>query len=85
MISKAEAKELYEYYDRLIKKLTEAKIALIDGGVKSYTIDGRSLTRFDLTTISGEIDAAVNKRAMYEAIMNGRSPRKAVGVVPRDI
>lgn len=84
MISKAQAKALYEYYGTLIAKLTEAKLKLLDGGVKSYTIDDRSLTRFDLDKLSAEIDDAVRKRAEYEAIMNGRSPRKAVGVVPRD-
>lgn len=85
MISKNEAKALYEYYDKLINRLTEAKLKLIDGGVKSYTIDDRSLTRFDIDKISAELDDAVNKRAMYKAVMNGRSPRKAVGVVPRDL
>lgn len=84
MISKNEAKALYEYYDKLVTKLTEAKLKLIDGGVKSYTIDDRSLTRFDIDKISAELDDAVNKRAVYKAIMNGRSPRKAVGVIPRD-
>lgn len=84
MIRRTEAKALYEYYGKLIEKLTEAKLKLLDGGVKSYTIDDRSLTRFDLDTLTAEIDDAVRKRAEYEAIMNGRSPRKAVGVVPRD-
>ncbi len=84
MMSKNEAKALYEYYDKLIDKLTEAKLKLVDGGVKSYTIDDRSLTRFDMDKISAELDDAVNKRAMYKVIMNGKSPRKAVGVIPRD-
>lgn len=75
---------MYEYYDRLIGKLMDAKMALLDGGVKSYTIDDRSLTRFDLDKLTAEIDQAVIKRAEYEALMNGRSPRKAVAVVPRD-
>ena len=75
---------MYEYYDRLIGKLMDAKMALLDGGVKSYTIDDRSLTRFDLDKLTDEIDQAVLKRAEYEALMNGRSPRKTVAVVPRD-
>lgn len=85
MITKAEAKELHSYYDQLIKKLMAAKIALVDGGVQSYTIDDRSLTRFDLAKLTSEIEDAVNKRAKYASIMEGRSVRKAVGVVPRDI
>ena len=75
---------MYEYYDRLIGKLMDAKIALLEGGVKSYTIDDRSLTRFDLDKLTEEIDKAVLKRAEYESLMNGKAPRKAVAVVPRD-
>lgn len=85
MISKSEAKVLYEYYSKLVDKLTAAKLALVDGGVQSYTIDDRSLTRFDISALGAEIDDAVKKRAMYEPIMNGRSPRRAVGIIPRDI
>jgi hypothetical protein len=84
MISRAQAQAMYEYYDKLISKLMDAKMALLNGGVKSYTIDDRSLTRFDLDRLTDEIDQAVLKRAEYEALMNGRAPRKAVAVVPRD-
>lgn len=84
MITKAEATELHGYYDQLVKKLMAAKIALVEGGVQSYTIDDRSLTRFDLGKLESEIETAVNKRAQYAAIMNGKAARKAVGVVPRD-
>ena len=84
MITRAEAKALYEYYDKLITKLTAAKLALVEGGVKSYTIDGRSLTRFDLNTLSEEIEAAVRSRAKYAALMKGKRARKAFGVIPRD-
>lgn len=83
-MTRVEAKECYEYYDRLVKKLTEAKIALVDGGVKSYTVDGRSLTYFDIEGLSKEITDAINKRSEYAAIMNGKKPRKAFGVIPRD-
>ena len=83
-MTRAEAKALYEYYDKLITTLTQAKLALVDGGVKSYTIDGRSLTRFDIDALTKEIDDAVNKRSEYAAIMNGRKARKAFGIIPRD-
>jgi hypothetical protein len=84
MISQAQAQAMYEYYEQLISKLTEAKLALISGGVKSYTINDRSLTRFDVESLTAEIDDAVNKRAEYDAIRNGRAPRKAFGIIPRD-
>ena len=83
-MTKNEAKALFEYYSKLIEKLTAAKLALVEGGVKSYTIDNRSLTRFDIDTLSSEIDDAVRKRDEYRAIMNGARPRKAFGIIPRD-
>lgn len=79
-----EAKLLCEHYTTLIEKLMAAKIALIDGGVQSYTIDGRSLTKFDIDKLSKEIDDAVKKRDEYRALSNGARPRKAFGIIPRD-
>ncbi len=83
-MNKVEAKLLWEYYDKIIEKLMTAKLALVDGGVKSYTLDDRTLNRFDIDSLSAELDDAVKKRAEYAAILNGKKPRKAVGVVPRD-
>lgn len=48
MITKTQAKILYEHYDKMVTKLTEAQVALISGSVKSYKIDDREITRFDL-------------------------------------
>ncbi|MBE6537948.1 MAG: hypothetical protein E7671_00595 [Ruminococcaceae bacterium] len=83
-MTKDEAKVLFNYYDTLITKLTEAKLALVSGGVKSYTIDNRSLTRFDIDSLGSEIEDAVKKRDIYRAIMNGGKSRKAFAIVPRD-
>ena len=84
MTTREQAKVMYEYYDKLIEKLIAAKFALVEGGAKSYTIDDRSLTRFDIDKLGTEIEDAVQKRSEWEALMNGRPPRKAVAVVPRD-
>ena len=84
MITKQQAQILWEHYDRMVVELTKAQIALAAGGVKRYTIDDRSLTRFDLKTLQGEIDNAVIKRAEYDALRRGRKTRKIVGVVPRN-
>lgn len=84
MISRAEARILWEHYCQMVEKLMDAKIKLLDGGVKSYTIDGRSLTRFDLDTLDKMLLDAIKKRGEFEAIMNGARSRKAVGVIPRD-
>jgi len=39
MITKTQAKILYEHYDKMVTKLTEAQVALSSGSVKSYKID----------------------------------------------
>lgn len=73
-----------EFHRELLRKLRKAYIALIDGGVKSYTIDDRSLTRFDIDTLKDEIEDEENKVDELEAMLNGRKPRRAFGVLPRD-
>ena len=83
-MTKTQAKILYDYYTALLNKLIDAKTALVDGGVKSYTIGDRTLTRFDLKDLTAEIDEALKKQAEMLAILEGRRARKAVAVVPRD-
>lgn len=83
-MTRAQAKVMYDYYSALVDKLMKAKLALVDGGVKSYTIDDRSLTRFDIDKLTDELDDAIRKRDEYAAIMNGGTSRRAVGFVPRD-
>ena len=65
-------------------KLRAAYLALVDGGVKSYVIDDRELTRFDLPDLKDEIEDAEKKVDELLAELNGRKPRKAFGIVPRD-
>ena len=79
-----EAKIRRKFYNDKAEKLMEAQLALIEGGVKSYTIDDRSLTKFDLDTLSEEIEEAFKKVDELDAIINGGKRRKAVAVVPRD-
>lgn len=85
MITREQAKILYEHYDKMVVKLTEAQQALVNGGVKSYKIDDREITRFDMDKLSSELETAIIKRAEYMSLMNGGKSRRAVGVIPRDI
>lgn len=51
-------------------------------GAQSYTIGSRSLTRADL----GTIETMIKKlEAEVGVLEDGRKPRKAFGVTPRDI
>ena len=72
------------YWRNQLDKLMDAYTALISSGVKSYQIDDRSLTRFDIPYLRKAIDDAEEKVDQYEALLDGQKPRKAFGVLPRD-
>jgi len=59
---------------------------MLSGGVQSYGIGSRNLTRYntDLSTIREAIKQLKQEIAELEAELAGGKPRRAVGVVPRD-
>ena len=73
-----------EFWQAQLDKLMEAYTKLIEGEVKSYEIDDRKLTKFDIPSLRKAIDEAEKKVDMYEALLEGQKPRKAFGVLPRD-
>ena len=83
-LDKIEIAAKLEFRRTALTKLRAAYLALVDGGVKSYTIDDRQLTRFDLPVLKSEIEDMEDEIAELNALLNGKRPRKAVGVVPRD-
>ena len=84
MTNKTELKARLEFWMKVLEKLRAAYIALVDGGVKSYRIDDRELTRFDLPDLQDKIEEAERKVDELTAALQGRKPRKAFGIVPRD-
>ena len=52
-----EVKARLEFWRKTLTALREAYLKLLDGGVKSYRINNRELTRFDLPEIKDEIEA----------------------------
>lgn len=84
MISKKTARKMYNYYTERIDQLIQAQTALTRGGVKSYTIDDRQVTKLDLKSLSQELDDAVEKQAYYDAILKGKPSRAIVGIIPTD-
>ena len=82
--SKAEIRLDLDFHKVAKQKLQEAYLAIADGGVQSYSIGSRSLTKHDLEKIRLEI--AEHDKAISElsAVLNGRGRRRAVGIVPRD-
>lgn len=83
-MDKVELRARLDFWQSALSKLRSAYLALVDGGVKSYTIDDRELTRFDLPALKGEIENAEKKVDELLSELNGRKRRKAFGIVPRD-
>ena len=83
-MDKATVEKRLKYWQDTLDKLMDAYTSLLNGGVKSYTIDDRTLTKFDIPSIKRAINDAETKVSEYEALLNGMAPRKAFGVVPRD-
>lgn len=84
MASKTILEKRLTFRTKALEKLYDAYTALVDGGVKSYTIDDRQLTRFDLPALSEEIKTMESEIDALEAELAGRKRRKAFGVIPRD-
>lgn len=70
------------FREAALEKLYDAYTALVDGGVKSYMIDDRQLTRFDLPALSEEIKQMENEIDQLTSELNGSKRRKAFGVIP---
>lgn len=83
-MDKTEITARIDFRKTALEKLRAAYLALVDGGVKSYTIDDRTLTRFDLPKLKDEIEEMEDELDALEALLAGKRPRKAVGVVIRD-
>lgn len=62
----------------------KAYLALLQGGVKAYTIGSRSLTKFDLPQLEESIEKHEEEIEELESLLAGGGRRKFVGVVPRD-
>lgn len=84
MASKTVIKKRLEFWEKKYEKLQAAYLALVEGGVKSYTIDDRDLTRLDLPELDKEILEAENKIDELTALLDGKKSRKAFGILPMD-
>ncbi len=80
---------IYQKIEEVKERLSayrKREAEMLAGGVQSYTIGSRSLTRYntDLAQIRSAIKELEEELAGLEAEAAGGSRRKAVGVVPRD-
>ncbi len=76
--------ERLTYWQGVYEKLQDAYVKLVEGGVKSYTIDDRQLTRFDIPDLLEQMEKAEEKIDELTAALEGKRPRKAFGIIPRD-
>lgn len=79
-------RELEETRNRLDMYLTREETMLNKEGVQSYSIGSRSLQRYqtELTAVQNMIEKLRKRIRELEAELAGQSPRRAIGVVPRD-
>ncbi|MGN0444236.1 MAG: hypothetical protein ACI4F5_06460 [Acutalibacteraceae bacterium] len=80
----ARIKKRVAYLKNRAEKIEAALDALIDGGAQSYTIDDRTVTKFDITKLEDELEKTYSKLDELESRLHGKKSRKAVGAVPRD-
>ncbi len=84
MPDKVELRARLEFWRSALKKLREAYLALLDGGVKSYKIGNEELTRLDLVSLQKRMDEAEKKVDELELLLENRKSRRSFAVTPRD-
>lgn len=83
-MTRAELQVDLEFHKTAKGKLQEAYIAIASGGVQSYSLGSRSLTKHDLTKIREEIAEHDKAIGELQSLLSGQRRRKAVGIVMRD-
>lgn len=73
-----------KFWEGTLEKLMAAYEALAAGGIKSYMIDDRQVTKIDLPVLRREIEEAEAKIETLTNELNGQRPRKAFGIIPSD-
>ncbi|MCM1388075.1 MAG: hypothetical protein NC231_12165 [Bacillus sp. (in: Bacteria)] len=78
-------RKLDKINERLEHYYEKEKAILTNDGVQSYTIGGKSVTRYQYSAnISSQIEKLEAQRDSLENQLQGCSARKSVAVVPRD-
>lgn len=84
MASKIEIQKRIAFRKETLEEIYKAYTALVQGGVKSYRINNRELTRLDAPNLMDEIRKLESEIDELEALLADKRPRKAVAVVPHD-
>ncbi len=81
-MNKTEIRARLEFRQTALTKLRAAYLALVDGGVKSYTLGDRQLTRLDLDDLQSQIEKAEREIDELSALAESAKPRRAARVIP---
>ncbi len=73
-----------DFHIAALDALRSAYLAIAQGGVQSYTIGSRSLSKLDLPKLQEEIKGHEKTIAELDAALSGRKRIRAVGIIPRD-
>ncbi len=84
MASRKEMEIRRDFWNTALTKMREAYLMLIDGGVKSYSLEGRILTALDIPDLLKQIETAESKVDELTSMLSGGKARRAFGVIPRD-
>lgn len=84
MANKVIIEKRLAFREKALEKLYDAYTTLVSGGVKSYMIDDRQLTRLDLPALSEEIRTLESEIDELTTELSNGKRRKAFGVMPRD-
>lgn len=84
-MDRTELQERLTFRKTALKELRKAYIELSSsGGVKSYTIGDRQLSRHDLGALKKEISELEREVDELQAAVDGTGPKRLFGVVYRD-
>jgi hypothetical protein len=84
MASKEMIQERLEFKRKALEQARAAYLALLSGGVKSYAIGSKNVTRLDLPQLEQTIAKLEKEVELIEREQTGGKRRRAMGVVPRD-
>lgn len=86
ILTREQVKRKLERINQRLELYYQKEEALLSNdGVQSYTIGGRSVSRYQYSSnIKDQIAALENERDELENLLAGKKPRKVIGVVPRD-
>lgn len=85
MASKRMLQTKLEIKTEQLENAYAAYTALLQGGVQSYSIGSRNLTKLNLKELEDTIEKLEKEVEIIQGELTGNKRRKAFGVIPRDI